>query len=322
MIPPKLKAGDEIRIVAPSHSIPADFSESMRQQAIQGLEKLGLKVTFGKYVDEVDEFETTTVEHRLIDLHEAFADPEVKAVLAATGGSSVTQILSQIDYDLVRRNPKILCGLSDVTALSYAMYSKTGITNYYGPHFTMLGASQIVDYSFESMKVTLMEEDVVELKASPHYNNAPGENQTIVNEGFWAINDGEAEASGIGGNFLTTNFVKGSKFMPDIANTILFMEENYIMDYKDVQNELQSILHYLGAKSIKGLMIGRFQRETGMTRDLLTKIIKSKKELESVPVIANVDFGHTAPMLTLPVGGTISMKVNGEDDVQIKLLKH
>ena len=104
MIPPKLKAGDEIRIIAPSHSIPADFSESMRQQAIQGLEKLGLKVTFGKYVDEVNEFETTTVEHRLFDLHEAYADPKVKGVLAATGGSSVTQILSQIDYDLVRQN--------------------------------------------------------------------------------------------------------------------------------------------------------------------------------------------------------------------------
>src|SRR5690606_2587230 len=152
-------------------------------------------------------------------------------------------------------------------------------------HFTMLGASQIVDYSFESMKVTLMEEDVVELKASEHYNNAPAENQAIVNEGFWAINDGEAEASGIGGNFLTTNLIKGSDFMPDIANTILFMEENYIMDYKDVQNELQSILHYLGATSITGLMTARFQRETGMRRDILTKIIKSKKELENVPVI-------------------------------------
>jgi len=167
-----------------------------------------------------------------------------------------------------------------------------------------------------------MEEGPIELKPSKYYNDKPADDQMVLNEGFWAINDGKAEALSIGGNSLTTNFVKGSEFMPDLENTILFMEENYIMDYKDIQNELQSLLTYPGTDSIQGLMIGRFQRESGMTRELLTQIIKSKKQLDGIPVVANMDFGHTAPKLTLPIGGKISMEVNGDEDIMIKVVEH
>lgn len=322
MIPPKLKAGDHVRVIAPSHSFSPTFTAEKRAQAIEGFEKLGLSVSFGKYVDERNDFQTTTVEHRLEDLHEAFSDPGVQAVVPAKGGSSVTQLLKYIDYELIKNNPKILCGLSDITALSYALYAKTGVVNYYGPHFTMLGTSKIVDYSFESIRKTLMSEEVVQLKPSEFYNNAPGETQMILNEGYWLINEGKAEGKGIGGNFLTSNFVMGSEYMPDLRDSILFMEENHILDFKDVQNELQSLLNHSGTESIRGILIGRFQKETQMTRELLTKMIRSKKELEGVPVIGNVDFGHTAPMLTLPVGGTIRLEAQAEDQLKIEITAH
>jgi len=322
MIPPKLKVGDHIRIVAPSHSITPDFTDEMKKQGVDGLKAMGLKVSFGKYVEEVDEFGTTTVEHRLHDLHEAFADESVQAVLAATGGSSVTQLLKLVDYNLIKNNPKVFCGLSDITALAYALYAKTGIVNYYGPHYMMLGSSTIVDYSFESMKATLMGDDPIELQPSKYYNDSPDDDQKVLNEGFWAINTGKAEAKSIGGNFLTSNFVMGSEFMPDLDGSILFMEENYILDFKDVQNELQSLLNHKGSNSIKGLILGRFQRGTGMTRDLLTKIVKSKKELANIPVVGNVDFGHTAPKMTLPIGGSISMDIRDDEHIKIKVIEH
>lgn len=322
MIPPKLKKGDHIRVIAPSHSIPPGFTEKMKKQAIDGLEEMGLRVSFGKHVYEVDEFETTSIEHRLEDLHDAFADDTVQGVLTASGGSSVTQLLKHIDYDLIKNNPKIFCGLSDITAISYALYKKTGVINYYGPHFMMLGASTIVDYSFKMMKTILMSEGKVELKPADYYNDSPNDDQKILNEGYWAINEGNAEAKSIGGNFLTTNFVMGSEFMPDLEGKILFMEENYLLDYKDVNNELQSLLNHKGTETIKGLMFGRFQRETGITRELLTKMVKSKDALKNIPVVGNVDFGHTAPKLTLPIGGSINLEVNGDENIKIEIVEH
>jgi muramoyltetrapeptide carboxypeptidase len=174
MIPPKLKTGDHVRVIAPSHSFSQQFTEPGKAQAIKGFERLGLSVSFGKYVYERNDFQTASVEHRLEDLHEAFADPGVQAIVPARGGSSVTQLLKHIDYELVKNNPKILCGLSDITALSYALYAKTGVVNYYGPHFTMLGSSRCIDYSFDSMQEVLMSEDIIRIKPSRYYNNAPG----------------------------------------------------------------------------------------------------------------------------------------------------
>lgn len=282
MIPPKLKAGNHVRVIAPSHSFAPAFTDEMKAQAEEGLEQLGLTVSYGKYVHELNDFKTTAVEHRLEDLHDAFSDPSVQAIIPARGGSSISQILKYIDYDLIKKNPKILCGLSDVTALSYALYAKTGIANYYGPHFTVLGASRITDYSFESMRNNLFSDAPFQLKPSQYYCQSAWDRELIVNEGFWTIQEGKAEGKSIGGNFLTTNLVLGSEFMPDISDCILFMEENHVLDFRDVQNELQSILNQPNGNKIRGLVIGRFQKETKMTRELLTKMVRSKKELEGL----------------------------------------
>ena len=311
-----------MRVIAPSHSMAPALSPEMQEQAKEGFAKLGLSVSYGKHIHELNDFKTTTIEHRLEDLHEAFADPKVNAVIPVRGGSSITQILKYIDYGLVKRNPKILCGLSDVTALSYALYAKTGIINYYGPHFTMLAASKIVDYSFYSMKDNLFADAPVQLKPSEYYCQSAWDREVIVNEGFWTINEGKAEGKIIGGNFLTTNFIMGSEFMPDIAGSILFMEENHVLDFRDVQNELQSILTQPEGEKIRGLVIGRFQKETGMSRELLTKIIKSKKELEGLPVIGNVDFGHTSPIVTFPIGGKVKIEAGENDQVKIEITEH
>ena len=99
----------------------------------------------------------------------------------------------------------------------------------------------------------------------------------IVNEGFWTINEGKVEENSIGGNLLTLSILTGSEFMHDIEGSILFLEDNKIIDFRGVQKELQAILNHPQGDKIRGLLIGRFQRQTGMTRELLTKIIKLKK---------------------------------------------
>lgn len=322
MIPPKLKAGDEVRVVAPAHSFSSSFTDEMKAWAEKSLGELGLMVSYGKYLYERNGFDTTTVEKRLEDLHSAYADPKVKCIIPAMGGSSANQLLKYIDYELIKKNPKILCGLSDITALADALYAKTGVITYYGPHFTMLGASKLTDYSLEHIKKTFFYDDAFSLKPSEHYSDSEWDSQIIVNEdGFWPVNTGEAEAKCIGGNFLTINFLLGSEYMPDMRNTILFLEANKVIDHKDVQNTLQSILNQPGSDKILGMIVGRFQKKTGMTRDLFTQMIKTKKELEGIPVVGNVDFGHTVPMLTFPIGGKVKLKVM-EDKATIEILKH
>ncbi|GAB3538329.1 LD-carboxypeptidase [Pontibacter brevis] len=322
MIPPKLKAGDHVRVIAPAHGLPPKLTDEMKAQAMKGFGDLGLTVSFGKYVNEHDEFDTSPVEKRLEDLHDAFSDPNVQAIVPAMGGSSVNQLLKYIDYDLIKKNPKILCGLSDITALANAIHAKTGLVTYYGPHFTMLAASKIVDYSFEYMKKAFFSEDTFPILPSEYYIDSEWDSQVIVNEKFWTINEGEARGKSFGGNFITFNLTMGSEYMPDLTDSIIFLEANKVIDYKDVQNQLQAILNQPDIHKIKGMIIGRFQKDTGVTRELLTKMVHSKKELKNLPVAGNIDFGHTAPMITLPIGGSISLRVKKEDAVQIIVEEH
>lgn len=322
MIPKKLKAGDNIRVIAPSEGLAPKLSKELRERGIKRLESLGLNVSFGKYLDEQDEFDSATVEHRLHDLHEAFKDPGIQAILSANGGSSANQLLKHIDYDLIRDNPKVFCGLSDLTEITSSIYAKTKLVTYYGPHFSMLSASKIMDHSLENMRKTFFTEKPVKLQPSEHFLNDQWEDELIVNSPFWTINEGEAEAQCMGGNLMTFNFLLGNEFMPDFRNCILYLEENHIVDKKGVQKEIQEILNHPYGDTIKGILIGRFQRETGMSRKLLTTIIKTKKELEGIPVIGNVDFSHTAPMVSVPFGGKIKMKAGKNDDVTIVITEH
>lgn len=107
----KLVRGDEVRVIAPARSLRA-VSQDNINIAAKALELLGLNVTFGKHVNEKDIFESSTIQSRIEDLHEAFRDKNVKAILPVIGGSNSNQLLSYIDYDLIKRNPKILCGFS------------------------------------------------------------------------------------------------------------------------------------------------------------------------------------------------------------------
>ena len=116
MIPFKLKKGDEIRVVATSRSL-AIISKNSIQLAINRLGGLGFKVTFGKNVNERDEFGSSSIKSRVEDIHDAFRDRNVKGILSVVGGYNVNQILNYLDYDLIKKNPKILCGFSDITAL-------------------------------------------------------------------------------------------------------------------------------------------------------------------------------------------------------------
>ncbi|WP_036646009.1 S66 family peptidase [Paenibacillus pini] len=312
---PKLVAGDEIRIISPSRSMSL-IAVEQRQQAERKLEKLGFKISYSKNCLESDEFVSSSIQSRIEDLHEAFFDSNVKGILTTIGGYNCNQLLKYIDYSIIASNPKRLCGYSDITALSNAIYAKTGLITYSGPHFSTFAMRYGNEFTIEYFKKMMMQDEIVHIHPSDQWSDDPWfmdqENRAFIqNEGPYVINEGAAEGTIIGGNQCTFNLLHGSEYMPSLANSILFIEDDFEAGPTTFDRDLQSIIQQLDFTGVKGIVIGRFQKSVDMKKDVLKQIIKSKSELNQIPVIADVDFGHTSPLITFPIGGQASIKAKG-----------
>ena len=320
IIPQKLKKGDEVRVIAPSRSINL-LSEETMELATKRLEELGLIVTFGKNVNKVFDANYTcaTIEDRVNDLHEAFMDKNVKAVLTVIGGFNVNQILDYIDYDIIKNNPKILCGFSDITALLDAIYAKTGLVTYYGPHYSSFGMKKGLDYTLEYFKKMFMENENFYIKDSDEWSNdswfKDQENRNFFkNDGSKAINEGIAEGRIIGGNLCTLNLLQGTEYMPELDNTILFIEDDGLVGkefLREFDRDLQSLLHCYKEKRLQGIVVGRAEVVSEMTIEKWKSIFSTKECLNNIPIIINADFGHTTPQFTFPIGGRA--KIEGKN---------
>ncbi|CAH1058946.1 S66 family peptidase [Paenibacillus pseudetheri] len=315
MKPNKLKPGDELRIISPARSLSLIAAEQ-RKIAKEQLQKLGFRISFSVNSFEKDDFVSSSIESRVEDLHEAFLDPNVKGILTTIGGFNSNQLLRFIDYSIIAGHPKRLCGYSDITALSNAIYAKTGLVTYSGPHFSSFAMLHDNEYTTEYFRKLMMDNKEIVVKPSKHWSDdewyRDQENRVFIrNEGPFIINDGEAKGTIIGGNLCTLNLLQGTEYMPSLKNSILFLEDDYESSPATFDRDLQSLIHQPDFQHVKGLVIGRFQQGSRMTKNLLIKIITSKEELSDIPVIADVDFGHTSPMITFPVGGQASLRAYG-----------
>jgi muramoyltetrapeptide carboxypeptidase len=315
--PEKLKVGDEVRIIAPSKSLGI-ISNNLREIADRRFRDLGLKVSFGKHVDEKDAFDSSSVESRIEDIHEAFADKDIKAIFTVIGGYNSNQLIKHIDWQLIKENSKILCGYSDITILNNAIYTKTGLINYYGPHYSTFGQEKYFDYTLDYCKKCLFSTEPFEIKPSENWSDDlwfkdQNDRTLIPNEGWLAVNEGEATGTILGGNLCTFNLLQGTEFFSDLSGDILFLEDDDLPKENsavEFDRNLQSLIQQPNFKKVKGLVIGRFQKSSQMTNEKIKQIIKSKKELANMPIIANVDFGHTDPKITFPICGEVQIKAD------------
>lgn len=305
----RLKAGDEVRVIAPSSSL-AIISNETRQNAVNCLEKeLGLRVTFSGHCEEKDAFLSSSINSRVSDLHEAFKDENVKAILTVLGGYNCNQLLDQLNYELIKKHPKIFCGYSDITALSNAIYQKTGIPTFSGPHFSTFGCLKGMEYTVDYFKKCLMSEDYFAIEPSNIWSDdqwyLDQKNRTFLQniDGMFVINQGKAEGTIVGGNLCTLNLLHGTEYMPSLTNAILFIEDDYLAFPEIFDRDLHSLTMQPKFSAVQGMIIGRFQPTSKMTIPILVEICRRKKTLANIPIIANADFGHTMPMFTFPIGG-------------------
>jgi muramoyltetrapeptide carboxypeptidase LdcA involved in peptidoglycan recycling len=323
--PRKIKKGVHIRIIAPARSLKL-LSETTIKEASDRLEGLGFKLSFGKHVSEIDEFNSSSIESRIEDLHDAFADKTVDAILTVIGGYNSNQLLQYIDYELIAQNPKIICGFSDVTVLANAITAKTGMITYLGPHFSSWGMKYGFEYSLENFAKCCMEEIPFDLLPSKEWSDDPWyidqeKRDFITNDGYWILNPGHAIGRVVGGHVRCLNALQGTQYWPGLDDTILILEEDAEISPPLFDRQLQSLVHQLDFNGVKGILIGRFQKETKMTREILEKIISTKPELQNLPIIANIDFGHTTPLATLPVGGSLEIMAMA-DNAKIRIIEH
>lgn len=312
-------------MVAPARSL-AMIGAGNRAIADERFAALGLKVSFGQHVEERDVFVSSSIRSRVEDLHEAFADESVDAVLTVIGGFNSHQLLPHLDWDLLRDNPKILCGLSDITALHNAVFARTGVVTYSGPHYSSFGMRDHFEDTFDWFVECLFASDEIELSPSRAWTDDEwfldqDDRHPRPNEGWWVLNQGSAEGRLVGGNASTFVLLNGTPYQPCLADAVLFLEDDDESQPHDFDRWVTAILQQPGADRIRGLIVGRFQLRSGMTRELLTRIVGNHPLLQRIPVLANVDFGHTSPTLTLPVGGTVQVET-GNSGATLRLTAH
>ena len=325
IFPSKLKKGDKIMVVAPSDSLSL-ISEEVRQIADKRFTAMGLELSFAKNVNELDEFDSSSIESRVSDLHAAFSDESVKGIFAVIGGMNCNQLLRYLDWGLIKNNPKVFVGYSDTTALQNAIYAKTGLVTYSGPAYSTFGQKLHFDYTLEYFKKCLLCDEELNILPSESWSDdrwySDQDNRNLIkNEGWLAINEGEATGTILGANICTFNLLQGTEYFPDISDTILFLEDDSESQLGNFDRDLQSLIHLPDFNKVKGIVIGRFQKSSNVKIEHLIKVIKSKKELDNMPVLANVDFGHTSPMITFPIGGEVELFVSKEKST-LKIVKH
>lgn len=322
VFPPKLRAGDQVRVIAPSRSAGI-IGDETRSLADRRMVELGLTVSRGAHVGEHDELNSSSVSSRVADLHDAFADREVSGVMTVIGGFNSNQLLERIDWNLVAANPKVFCGFSDITALQAAMLARTGLVTYSGPHWSSFGMRDHLDDTLAWFRSCVFSADAggvggepIELGAAAGWTDDPwflDQDDRIVepNAGWWVLSEGAHAVEGrlVGTNLSTLALLHGTEFMPALEGAIVFVEDDFESQVHHFDRQLTSLLQQPGAEGIRGLVIGRFQRSSNVNRDLLGAVLRAKPQLEAIPVVANLDFGHTMPLLTLPVGGAVRVEV-------------
>lgn len=303
MIPSKLKKGDTIGVIAPSNYIEKDDLEYINA-SIALMEASGFKVKFGKYVFEDTLGYGTSPEKRATDINWAFKDDEVKAIMCVKGGEDSNTILDYIDYEMIKKHPKILCGFSDNTSILNAIHEKTGLVTYHGPTFKSL-TSWETGYAYKQFIKTFVENTESLIMGEPE-------------DEYTTIQAGQATGELVGGNLsLFTKLVCG-KYAVNVQDKILFLEE---LGFEAAPEMVNSNIYYLKQNGIfdriAGLWIGNYEHPSKVS---IEKIIKNAIGDEyKFPIIKSDNFGHIDKKIIIPIG--TKAEINTNEKIKIKLVE-
>lgn len=319
MLASKLYKGDTIGIFSSSYPASSDFNDGFKY-AINFIEEKGFHIKYGSLTGKRDYYRSGTIRERADELNELIHS-DVKCIMAVSGGYVSNSILPYIDYDELIRNPKIVIGYSDVTAILLGIYAKTGLTTYYGPTVSDFSNKPPMNQgSYNYMSDILIAdtkppftlpvpsywtEDYIDCFEEIEYTTYP--NKMIT------LNNGVVDGRLIVCNLNTLLGFMASEYMPVIKHGDILLIENKNLDAETLEREF-SMLKVCGVfDKIGGLIIGKHidykDRGTGRKHyEVLQEVMGDV----SFPILSEFDCSHAMPMLTLPIGCRVRLDADNK----------
>lgn len=325
IIPSKLKKGDAIAFVSPSAGL-APFAIHRIESAKKFFEDEGYVVKIAEHALENNGYVSSPAKNRADDINDMFRDKEVKMIICTIGGNHSNQVLKYLDYELIKNNPKIFIGYSDITVLHHAILSKTRLATYYGPCvMTQFGENpKVLDYTWDYFKRVLVDDNKeVIINTSKEWTeeilnwfekkDLDRERKLEINQGHEWLRPGKVEGKLWGGCVPSINHLAGTEYWNDPIDSIFFID---IPEGTDFDNGLS--IDYLDSylsdldnlnvfEKIKGLIVGRPFHYSGEDNNALKDLLLKYTDGKDYPILMNVNLGHTDPITTLQYGSEITL---------------
>lgn len=299
MIPNKLKKGDKIGVIAPSSPITESNLEDINN-SITLMEASGFEIVFGKNAFKNTLGYGATAKEKAEDINNMFANPEIKAIFCAKGGANSNSTFEYLDYEMIKQNPKILCGFSDSTSITNMITGETGLVTFNGATFKSL-TSWDTEYAYKQVidKFVLGKKEL-------------GEEE----DKFYIIKEGVAEGKLIGGNLSLTANLSSGKYSIDFTDKILFIEELAAeSDVEMVSNYLYKMKQNGVFDKIRGIWVGNYEGEVPLEKILLDTLDGEY----NFPIIKSNNFGHIDKKQVIPIG--TKAKIDTSKEIKIELLE-
>jgi muramoyltetrapeptide carboxypeptidase len=272
---PRLQPNQTVGVIAPASPV----SQSEILHGLRLLESFPLKIRLGSHLFDHLNYLAGTDQDRVSDLHQMFSDPDIKAIFCARGGYGSVRLLNKIDFDLIRKNPKILVGFSDLTALLIAIYKESGLITIHGPTLSDLPKNK----------------NWPNLSRLTTTSHRP---QIIFKQGR-IINKGEARGILLGGNLSTICSLLDTSFLPSFEGAILFLEEKGESPHR-LDRMLTHLLLSGRLDRLSALAIG--QIEDCGEKELIYTLLKERLCGLNIPVAIGLPIGHGVENIALPIG--------------------
>ena len=294
--PRKLDKGDLIGLITPA-SLPSDLSRI--NKGVSYLENMGYHVEVGKNVGAQRGYLAGNDEQRLQDLHDMFANDDVKAIFCVRGGYGSGRLLDKIDYELIKKNPKIFVGYSDITALQTAFFNKTGLVTFAGPMVAVDFHDEVDPFAEEIFWATITSKNKIGKLRNPD------------DENFYILSHGRSEGEIIGGNLSLICSLLGTDYEPQFENKILIIEEIGELPFR--VDRMFNQLRLAGVfNKVAGVILGRFvdcyETDDKKSSLSLNEVIADYFTNLQIPVFYNIKHGHIRQNITIPYG--LNVKLN------------
>lgn len=298
LLPMPLAKGDTVALVSPSAATDERLDLRLSQEV---MEALGFRVKTGAHFGARRGHLAGSDEARAADINAAFADEEVRAVIAVRGGSGAARVLPLLDYEAIRANPKVLLGYSDITALHNAILARTGLVTFHGPN----GTGSWNGFNTDQFERLFFRRELMEYRNPVEAGDelVPRRNRTLT------IAGGKARGELVGGNLTVLTALAGSPYLPDFTGKILFLEDVSEAPYRI--DRMLSTLKLMGALDrIAGLIFGECtdcDPGDGYGSLTLDEIFDDHLKPLGIPAYRGALIGHIRQQFIVPVGGRVEM---------------